>query len=876
MCTNASRRLSSLTQLPSLLCANVRSVVTKMDEVSATLNARRIDIFVCTESWLNTSKHGNVCIPGYVCLREDRQDRIGGGVAVWLRDSIVFSRRRILHCPTEIECLVVVLHTFKFLLFSAYIPPLYASSCHNMISHFIISCIDDFLSDFPHYDVVVCGDLNRFDVSEICLSLSLNNMYNLPTYGDSQLDYILMTDDLCNSYSVRASVPFDRSVTPHVSLFAVPSHKYSVCHDVHRKVFDLRESYLNSFVATISKVDWQFLYDDYFSLDQKCNHFQEHLNSAVDACIPTSYVRCSPKDKPWITPVIKDLINKRWIAYRKRNFPAYEFLKNKVKEEIAKSKVAWTKKTASADLWKAVSAHVGTKRKHPLTSLLSQFANIHEGVEAMNNHLSSVFLKSDLSKVHIHTLQSVDPGSMDSLVSPQIVENMLLSSNKNKSSSDFPTAIYRAAAKQLAAPLCQLFRISLRNCKIPKLWKSAAITPVPKCVSPSLNDIRPISVLPLPAKLLENLVLGRYKSKLLSCYGKHQFGFRPESSTLCALVSLHDRLTYFLDDPKTYGVCVISYDYSKAFDSIKSEIIIQKLIDYEFPPQFIRWTYDYLSSRSQYVKVGITCSTHIDMTSGVPQGSVLGPFLFSVAVYSLVVGDSVLCHMIKYADDITLCLPLFRDCNNAHVLREHESVLCWSNRHDLHINATKCKILTIKKSEAYNDFVIPNVTAVEVLPILGVRFNNRGTWSSHVDSVVATSSRRFYAARILRRSLSKSSMLLLYFSLIRSVMEYCAPLFISLSVRDCNRLDRIQRRFHRLICGEECNKVCLTNLSKRRVDLSLKFLNRIMSPSHVLHALLPPMSNSGRFLLPRRKTIRRSKTFMLSACSLYNDRFRRH
>ena len=132
-------------------------------------------------------------------------------------------------------------------------------------------------------------------------------------------------------------------------------------------------------------------------------------------------------------------------------------------------------------------------------------------------------------------------------------------------------------------------------------------------------------------------------------------------------------------------------------------------------------------------------------------------------------------------------------------------------------------------------------------------------------------SRRLYAMRVLKPSFSKDEMILVYNSLVRSLFEYCAPLFMGSSACNKSKFDRLQKRFHRIICGKSCKEPCLSSLSERREILSLKFLMKIMQPNHVLHHLLPFQFNSGRFRLLSRRTTRRSLSFFPLVCEMYNN-----
>ena len=485
----------------------------------------------------------------------------------------------------------------------------------------------------PDFSVVIAGDLNRFDVSGVCSLLDLCNLNNCATYANSELDYILLSQRISEYYTISRTVPFDRSKVPHKSLLASPLSRSIKSSDfVVRRVYDLRSSFIERFARNVSAVDWNFLDDSQLSLYEKCLIFQSTLEAIACECIPVSYVKLSASDKPWISPLVKDLINKRWSAFRRSDFTAYNHFKLKVRTEIQRAKGLWTKRMQESDVWKTIRIHLGRNSSNSVMSLLSQHKSKEEALNAINSYLFSVFEESDWSSVtNLISALPTDGDKWKIDASPFQVLRYIQRMNVRKSSPDIPNVLYKSVAHQISSPLSKLLKLSFELGRAPHPWKRVVITPVPKVRNPTMADIRPISLLPPLAKIMERVVLSSVKNQLLKNYGTNQFGFRPHSSTQCALTYLHNQVTIYLDDPSTSGVAVIAYDYSKAFDRLRFDLIIQRLVDCDFPPKSIVWIADYLKHRTQIVRVGEAESREINISSGVPQGSVLGPFLFSFA-----------------------------------------------------------------------------------------------------------------------------------------------------------------------------------------------------------------------------------------------------
>ena len=260
-----------------------------------------------------------------------------------------------------------------------------------------------------------------------------------------------------------------------------------------------------------------------------------------------------------------------------------------------------------------------------------------------------------------------------------------------------------------------------------------------------MNNLRPTSLLPLPGKLIEFFMLrSGVKDTFVNSFGRNQFGGRPRSSSTAALIKLHDSITYLLDRDDIAGVQLLAYDYTKAFDKLRHDIIIKALLQTYLPTGFIKLIQSYLSNRTQATRIGDCISSSASVPSGVPQGSILGPYLYCVVAASLqsVHASSTL---IKYIDDITFCIPNFHQSGSHQVFDEHVNVLAWSTQHGLFINVSKSKSLLFKKSRDCPSPILNGVQNVDELRILGVITNNRLFGDSRIDWALSNANKRLYS-----------------------------------------------------------------------------------------------------------------------------------
>ena len=189
---------------------------------------------------------------------------------------------------------------------------------------------------------------------------------------------------------------------------------------------------------------------------------------------------------------------------------------------------------------------------------------------------------------------------------------------------------------EIISPLTYIFNSSLPNGIVPEKLKIAKVVPIfKKGQTDSLNNYRPISLLPSLSKLLERLVYTRTLIFLNKCniLSDSQFGFRKKHTTTHAILTFIDKVAHAIDDAfHTIGVFL---DFSKAFDTIDHDILFNKLCRYGIRGIALEWFRNYLFNRKQFVSINGHDSQFKTISCGVPQGSLLGPLLFTLYINDL-------------------------------------------------------------------------------------------------------------------------------------------------------------------------------------------------------------------------------------------------
>ena len=217
----------------------------------------------------------------------------------------------------------------------------------------------------------------------------------------------------------------------------------------------------------------------------------------------------------------------------------------------------------------------------------------------------------------------------------------------------------KLAATTLLQPLQFIINQSLQTNIFPNQWKIAKLLPLHKgkgSCQYSPTNYRPISILPVVSKLVEKAVQGQMLQFLNSTnqLNRNHHAYRKNFSTTSAMLQLTDRIYRATD--KNLITTLLTVDESSAFDCVPHGILIEKMRLYNFSEEVITWFVSYLSGRSQYVEINTKKSKMTTMKTGVPQGSVLGPLVYTLYINELpdILKNKINCPGENHTQDIEL------------------------------------------------------------------------------------------------------------------------------------------------------------------------------------------------------------------------------
>jgi hypothetical protein len=273
----------------------------------------------------------------------------------------------------------------------------------------------------------------------------------------------------------------------------------------------------------------------------------------------------------------------------------------------------------------------------------------------------------------------------------------------------------------------------------------------------------------------------------------------------------------WLDDKANF-IRIISFDFSKAFDSVPHDILTQKLKSTNLNPYIINWLINFISCRKQRVTVDGNVTNFVNINRGVPQGTVLGPFLFSLMVNDIEAKHPQTNNLEKFADDLTVSVPVTSSGDSA--LDEVTNIESWASNNRMKLNLKKpWELLLCTRSPAIPPPAINGIRRKKWLKLLGVTFQeNPRCWDKQVDSLLSKAGSRIYILRVCKfYGYSPNELTKLFDSLILSLFYYAIEVWGSaLQTKYIDKFNKFLNRAFRY--GYTQNKYSMAKMIEERDD----------------------------------------------------------
>ena len=873
---------------------NIRSITNKWDVFKAQFSSSNLHILGLSETWLNNKLPSGLynLSNDYTFLRNDRNwcdigtniPKKGGGVALFIKNGLTFSEADYSHLNTnniDIESQWVLVkqpNSKTILIGNIYRPP------QGNIENFIQVLENSFTNiDLSKTELYLMGDFNidmldkkncfTKKLLDFIKPFGLHQLIKSPTrYSkdkNSLLDNIFTNSDIISNSGVS-----DVNLSDHQLIIATRK-KAKI---IKKKCSFTGTSYRNYnkivFQDDVTNADW-LPFDNESTVAGKWKEMLNIIYNCINAMCPVKTFRVKQEKEQWITPPLLELIKDKDNAMRRakrRNSPELwkiaKRLRNNCTKRLREARADFIKENLdnnvgnSKKIWKNIqevipnsnsknknSFDLFDKEKNTMVDHSDTANYINEFFTGIGPKLAQQYnkpwnyngIETDIILEDIHT---------------DIIEILSLCKdiNVNKSSSinNLSSEIIRDAFMVVPMKVVELFNLSFDLCEVPDEWKIAKVTPLPKSGnSKDVSNLRPVSILPLPSKLIEKIVHNRVynhcnDNKLLD---EKQGGFRPNHSTISTTsFFLNDLYTAMNNNEATIAVYI---DAMKAFDTVNHNILLQKLQYFGIRGRCAKWLKHYLSNRKQCTVANGIISDLKPITCGVPQGSVCGPLLFLLYINDIT-KNMKKCKVSLYADDTVLYYSSNNlDLATTTVQNDLIELSNWCNTNKLTINCKKTKYCIygmrsiVKKSKnvdmilSLNNVILERVCSYKYL---GFVLDDQLNFNKHIDVMINTISHKLYLLSRIRRYLSKQACILVFKTMVLSIIEYGDIIYSGTSKLNLDKIDKLFYRGLR-ICdasnsalskNQLCKECDIVPLDKRRDVHLLLFMHKQSQKTELL------------------------------------------
>ena len=841
-----------------------------------------------------------IAIDGYNVVRQDR-NREGGGVLLYINNSFSFSR-----CDSwndlliEAVALKISLRKKPLIISSIYRPPS-SNSEHfsNMITYMerVLANVHDtiFVGDF-NLNVSKKGpDLDKVEL--LCNTLSLAQLISKSTrttlHTSTCIDLLFTNIPLRHTFTDVLTTSFSDHcpIYTNVNLSIPTSGSRTVrfrCYDnFYQDQFylDLINSPVLSNLYEITDINlaWKVFIDEFLGI--------------CDSHAPIKERRVKVRKNPWMTPEIIDLmfhrdsLRQKGIKHKDPTiWDQYIKIRNNVTKVIRKSKAFYFRQQITSNATNRKGMWDSLRLVLPSSNKSSNITEISP--DTFNSFFTSVGvnLTSSMDSNQMPYIKLKPPSSTFSFfeIDQSFIFNKI-SQLKNKTGLDsleLDNKILKYASGFISASLAHLFNLSLYSGEIPCDWKKAVVTPIYKGrgARSDPSNYRPISITSTISKLFEFAVKEQILSYLLvnNLITPNQSAYLKNRSTSTALHTIIDEIASKANNGEVTALCTL--DIAKGFDTISHSILLHKLAFYGCDPSSLKWFKSCLTGRTQTVKCNNYLSSELQISIGVPQGSVLGPFLFIIYMNDLpTCMTNGVSH--SFADDSSMAANHKTICGAQNILQDNlNNASNWFNSNKLVVNPNKSNVILIgPKSKVKDHSVSVTLNGIQIqqskeITLLGLQIDNNLNFHSHINALAKKLSSKVGLLHRLGTFLPSNQLIMIYSAIIQSLIDYGITLWGSSHKTYLNSIQRMQNRCARICTNTFDHHVSSSSLIKKLQWMDItsryKYFVGIFMYKYVF-GLQPPSLNDHFSLLnevhnyPTRGADNNNFLYTLSASDIF-------
>lgn len=782
---------------------NIQCLSNKILPLEVTLAKNNIDILLLTEHWLLNDQIKSINMSNYFLASSfTRSNSIHGGTAIFcISDKYVIKTRSVDQFCIEgvFECSCIEITNLNIIVIAIYRPPLNAK--YNIFLETLSNLLENMCSN--RKSIVLGGDFNidflmhneheTLHLTDLLSTYGFVSTIASPTRKASRrcIDNFLINSQITDYHTNNINL----HLSDHLSQFIFIKLSSAPIENVKKFYFIRKINSENTarFCSYLKAENWQYVYS------QSCPNlaFKNFLNIVsyyFDLSFPQIRVSGNQKNinrNKWLTQDLLELRDR--VCLLSDLSQKYPELRNtcknlniEYKNRLSVSKRNYYDNIINSSsnkmkcMWKVINELQNkkvTENEIKITDNGSQLSDL-EIANKFNIYFTSH--NQDTTNEDYQFLNDNIPMYEKSFFLSPVSELEVISyinrlKPSNSSGYDHVSNnLLKQCKFELSSPLVFLINMCYETGVFPDILKLTKVIPLHKKGDPNIcSNYRGISLISSFSKVLEiamtdQLVSYFYKNNILS---STQHGFTKNKSVTTALFEFHNLIVNAVEKKiHPYGLFI---DFSRAFDCVNHKLLLTKLFRYGVRGPVLNLFNSYLDNRNQIVEVnGGIKSDSCKIRLGVPQGSVLGPFLFLIFANDLIsfIKQTPNVHIVCYADDTNFLVTgkdFGSSLNTVNII--YSKIILWSEKNFLNLNKDKTISVIFKQN---NISVRDNLNLQESVKMLGVTFQSDLGWFGHIDNLCDKLKKCCYALRCLKTSCSQKILLTLYYANIHSQLRY--------------------------------------------------------------------------------------------------------